>query len=144
MILAGARGESIHLGQSTSALIDVVFLLLIYFMVTASLIRQEEDIHFMIPVSDIAKIPDVPVEALIEVHEEGDVELEGIRFPKSDSLLIELSEQLKGLRQVADTQGARFYVNVMPDPDALHYRIIDVMDACSHAGVTNLGFAKNE
>ena len=40
MILAGARGEKMKLGQSTASLIDVVFLLLIYFMVTASLIKR--------------------------------------------------------------------------------------------------------
>ena len=45
-------------------LIDVVFLLLIYFMVTASLVQQEADLSFMLPaITD----PSDPVVSPIEV-----------------------------------------------------------------------------
>ncbi|WP_372797152.1 ExbD/TolR family protein, partial [Pontiella sp.] len=39
MILPGVRVATMKYGSSTASLIDVVFLLLIYFMITASLIR---------------------------------------------------------------------------------------------------------
>lgn len=144
MILPGARVETMKYGSSTSSLIDVVFLLLIYFIVTASLIRKEGDIGFMIPVTDTGKVPDIPVEVLIEVHESGIVELEGQRFASNDRNLDELVMQITGLKQIAATQGAKFYVNIKPNADALHYRIIDVMDACADAKVETLGFAKSQ
>lgn len=144
MILAGARGEKMKLGQSTASLIDVVFLLLIYFMVTASLIKREGDLGFLIPVGDIGHVEDIPVEVLIELHESGVIVLEGQRFSATDRTLPELVNQVMGLRQIAATQKSEFYVNIKPDPDALHYRIVDVMDACAIAGVEHLGFASSD
>lgn len=144
MILAGARGKPIKFGKNTASLIDVVFLLLIYFMVTASLIRREADLGFMIPVGNVSAPVDVPVEVLVEIHDTGIVELEGQRFASNDRALDQLVFQIAGLRQLAETQNAEFHVSIKADPDALHYRVIDVMDACADGGVTNLGFAKSE
>ena len=51
-------------------LIDVVFLLLIYFMVTASLIKKEGDIFFVLPATVAQdEMIDLPVEVIIEIHE---------------------------------------------------------------------------
>ncbi len=41
--------EDAKLELQIAPLIDVVFLLLIYFMVTASLIKKEADLSFMLP-----------------------------------------------------------------------------------------------
>ena len=41
--------EEVKLELQIAPLIDVVFLLLIYFMVTASLIKKEGDISFLLP-----------------------------------------------------------------------------------------------
>ncbi|WP_372809198.1 ExbD/TolR family protein, partial [Pontiella sp.] len=53
--------EEAKLELQIAPLIDVVFLLLIYFMVTASLIKKEADIGFMLPadiaVQDMQQIP---------------------------------------------------------------------------------------
>lgn len=125
-------------------LIDVVFLLLIYFMVTASLIKKEGDIGFLLP----ANIPqqemvEVPVEVLIEIAADGTVMVEGLQFVPEDRLLNDLVQQLQGLRQIAINQNSLFAVNLAPDSEALHDRVIDVMDACAAAGVKNLTFSKS-
>lgn len=144
MMLAGVRGEKIQYGQSTASLIDVVFLLLIYFMVTASLIKPEGDIGFLIPAPSPVVLEEIPVEALICIGSDGAVELEGMRFATADRALDELILQILGLRQIAQTQQSEFYVNIEPNPDALHYRIIEVMNACASAGVEHLGFSKSQ
>ena len=65
-------------------LIDVVFLLLIYFMVTASLIKKA-DLGFMLPAKvDVPESLDIPIEVLIEVSELGDILIEGMIFGKDD------------------------------------------------------------
>ena len=49
-------------------LIDVVFLLLIYFMVTSSMIKKEADLSFMLPVNiPTTETIQLPIEVLIEV-----------------------------------------------------------------------------
>jgi biopolymer transport protein ExbD len=125
-------------------LIDVVFLLLIYFMVTASLIKKEADISFVLP----ANVPqdamtDIPVEVIIEIDPDGTVILEGMQFPAADEVLQDLASQIRVLKQVAASQNSPFFVNLLPHRDATHNRVVDVMDACAAAEVDSLTFSKS-
>ena len=124
-------------------LIDVVFLLLIYFMVTASLIKKEGDISFLLPATVSQPPVNIPLEVLIEIDGDGRVHSEGLSFAPDDKLLNGLSGQLLGRKRIAQTQGAPFSVNLIPDGEALHDRVIDVMDAAAAAGVKNLTFSKS-
>jgi len=133
--------EDIKLELQIAPLIDVVFLLLIYFMVTAALIRKEGDISFMLPSESGASIPDIPVEVMIEIAADGGVQIEGMQFARDDRALDDLVLQVAGLKQVAASSRSKFFVNIMPHEDTLHRRIIDVMDACAAAGVEQLTFA---
>ncbi|MCF7817150.1 MAG: biopolymer transporter ExbD [Kiritimatiellales bacterium] len=135
--------EDVKLELQIAPLIDVVFLLLIYFMVTAALVKKEGDISFMLP-ANIAQeeMVDIPVEVLIEITSDGTVEVEGMRFSRDDRSLDGLVLQIRGLRAIAASQRSPFFVNILPNQDALHRRIIDVMDACAAAGVESLSFSK--
>jgi biopolymer transport protein ExbD len=125
-------------------LIDVVFLLLIYFMVTASLIKKEGDISFLLPANIPAQdMVQVPVEVLIEIQAEGAVEMEGMTFNENDRMLNDMVKQLMELKKVAENQSSPFSVNLLPSGETLHDRVIDVMDACAAAGVKNLSFSKS-
>jgi len=125
-------------------LIDVVFLLLIYFMVTASLIKKEGDISFLLP-ANVPASPsvDLPVEVQIEIAADGTVILEGIQFSADDTELNDLVTQIQGLKAIAASQRATFFVNLLPDKEALHNRVVDVMDACAAADVSSLTFSKS-
>ena len=123
-------------------LIDVVFLLLIYFMVTASLIKKEADLAFMLPAKvETAEPIMLPIEVLIEVTEMGDIMIEGMIFGQGTSNLDDLIGQLSQYRQAADSSGSELIVNILPDDKALHARIIKVMDACAAARVKNMSFS---
>ncbi len=136
--------EPVKMEMQIAPLIDVVFLLLIYFMVTASLVKKEGDISFILP-ANIAQdeMVTVPVEVLIEIDADGTVLLEGMQFPESDHMLDELVNQVRGLKQIAASQKSPFFVNLLPHRNALHKRIIDVMDACAAANVDSLTFSKS-
>ncbi|MDF7797902.1 biopolymer transporter ExbD [Pontiellaceae bacterium B1224] len=137
--------EDASLKLDMSSLIDVVFLLLIYFLVTASLIQKEADIGFMLP-ADIPEVEmrEIPVEVNIQIKEDGTVEIEGVRFAFEDHDLKDLVTQVAGLKEIAASQNSPFYVNVLPAAEAIHLRIIDVMDACAAAGVNSLTFGKTQ
>jgi len=125
-------------------LIDVVFLLLIYFMVTASLIKKEADLSFMLPAKvDVPQALDIPIEVLIEITELGDVLIEGMVFGGSEKNLDDLIAQLISLKEAADASSSVLIVNILPADQALHGRIINVMDACAAADVKNLSFSMN-
>ncbi len=123
-------------------LIDVVFLLLIYFMVTASLIAKEADLAFMLP----AKVPStepilLPIEVLIEVSETGDISINGIVFGQTGVGLDDLVSELMSYKEAAEASKSDFIVNILPDDKALHGRIVKVMDACAAAKVKNMSFS---
>ncbi len=123
-------------------LIDVVFLLLIYFMVTASLIKKEADLSFMLPANvELTQPLDMPIEVLIEVSELGDILIEGMIFGRDEQNLDDLISQLVSLKEAADSSGSELIVNIMPADKALHGRIINVMDACAAARVQNMSFS---
>ena len=123
-------------------LIDVVFLLLIYFMVTASLIKKEADLSFMLPAKvDVPESLDLPIEVLIEVSELGDIIINGMVFAKDQNNMDDLIGQLLSLKEAADSSGSELIVNIMPADKALHGRIIRVMDACAAADVKNMSFS---
>ena len=123
-------------------LIDVVFLLLIYFMVTASLIKKEADLSFMLPAKvDVPDSLDLPIEVLIEVSETGDIVINGMIFGSNETRLDDLISQLLSLKEAADSSGSELIVNIMPADKALHGRIIRVMDACAAANVKNMSFS---
>lgn len=137
--------EDAKLELQIAPLIDVVFLLLIYFIMTAQIIRKEGDIPFMLP-ADVPTVDmiDIPVEARIRINPDDSVMLEGMTFSASDRKLQGLIEHIVGLRKMAEAQRSPFFVTLDPTKETLHRRIIDVMDACASAKVKNLTFAKRE
>ncbi len=136
--------EEVKLDLQIAPLIDVVFLLLIYFMVAASLIKKEGDISLILPanVPQTEKVK-IPLEVLIEIDEDGTVVFEGLRFAASDEMLNDLAGQVAALKQVAKSQQSPFFVNILPDQNTFHERVINVMDACAAAGVDSLTFSKS-
>ena len=123
-------------------LIDVVFLLLIYFMVTASLIKKEADLSFMLPAKvDTADPLSLPIEVLIEVTESGNIVINGMVFGKETNNLDDLIGQLIAFKEAADSSSSELIVNILPEDKALHGRIVKVMDACAAANVKNMSFS---
>lgn len=123
-------------------LIDVVFLLLIYFMVTASLVKKEADLSFMLPAKVETTDPiTLPIEILIEVSELGDIIVDGMVFGEGSDNLNDLIGQLASLKEAAESSNSELIVNILPADKALHGRIINVMDACAAAKVKNMSFS---
>ena len=136
--------EEVKMDLQISPLIDVVFLLLIYFIVTTELIKKEADVQFMLPAKAEPQVmPTLPVEVVVMISKDGAVEVSGVRYASNDEELLGLVTQMQRLQAMAKSQRERFFVNLLPDKEALHSRIIDVMDACAEAEVENLSFSKS-
>jgi len=123
-------------------LIDVVFLLLIYFMVTASLIKKEADLSFQLPAEvQQSEAVEMPIEVLIEISRAGDVVVEGMVFEPEDTKLEGLIAHLMALKEAAELSMSELVVSIMPEDKTLHGRIVQVMDACAAADVKNVSFS---
>ncbi|HKL21942.1 MAG TPA: biopolymer transporter ExbD [Tichowtungia sp.] len=129
-------------GLQIAPLIDVVFLLLIYFMVTASLIKKEADISFVLPAKVEPSEPiDLPIEVAIEIASSGNVIVNGTVYAGDDRDLTELIQRLVEFKAAAQSSSSELIVNIMPQDEVLHSRIIDVMNACAIADVKNTSFS---
>ena len=128
-----------------SSLIDMVFLLLIYFMVTASLVRSEGDLGITLPgVLQQSVAVDMPDEQIVEVRESGRVFLNGLEFGSFDSHeLHDLENTLLRYRLATDASKNKALLTIWADDNAMHQRIIDVMNACAEAGIENVTFSSS-
>lgn len=122
-------------------MIDVVFLLLIYFMFLP--LQQEADISFKLP-SDAPPAEDLelPSEHIVEVFPNGLILLNGAPMDSSDSReMNKLTSTLTRLRMSSDRAGIDTVLRIQADPDSPHQRSIDVLNAASKADVSKVSFA---
>ncbi|AKJ64101.1 ExbD/TolR family protein [Kiritimatiella glycovorans] len=123
-------------------LIDVVFLLLIYFMVSASLIKQEAELGVTLPgkVEQTEEV-EMPDEQVIMINGSGKVLLNNREYGNVDSReMPELVATLGRYRQASEALNTKAFVTVQAADEALHQRVVDVMNACAAAGIKNLTF----
>lgn len=124
-------------------MIDVVFLLLIYFMVGTTLQKQEADIRFTLPgVAETSEAIDFPDEQVIEIRSDGAVVVNDYAYDSpAAQRLTQLAGMLTRFRQASEASRSTVAVTIAPDPSTPHQRIVRVMDACAAAGITQVNFA---
>ncbi len=122
-------------------MIDVVFLLLIYFMFLP--LQQEADIGIKLPSNaPPAENLELPSEHIVEVFPNGLVLLNGAPMDSTnDRDMGKLTNTLTRLRMSSDRAGIDTVVKIQADPDSPHQRSIDVLNACARADVTKVSFA---
>lgn len=127
-----------------TAMIDVVFLLLIYFMVTSALVKTEADISIQLPTPGVVQTEplDLPEEHFVEVREDGQVLLNGQPFDGPfDAELPLFTRTLTRLRESSDLARVKTQVVIQAEDHAQHGRVIDVLNACAAAEIQHVSFA---
>lgn len=124
-------------------MIDVVFLLLIYFMVSSTLERQEADLSFQLPGSVEQEEPmDLPDEQIIEIRESGQVVVNDYPYDSPElARFEELAAMLTRFREASAANKVESIVTISPAESVAHEQIVKVMDACSLAGIEAVNFA---
>ena len=125
-----------------TSMIDVVFLLLIYFMYLP--IQQEADLLFSLPAySAPSANATLPSEQVIDIAPDGSIFLNGSPVDTHGGLeFTELASTLRRLKVSADRGGIATVVTIYPDADSPHQAAISVLDACAKAGVKQVSFAE--
>lgn len=127
-------------------MIDCVFLLLIYFMVAATLQKQEADISFQLPgVVEQEEALEMPDEQIIEINDEGQVIVNEYAYDTPQSpRFTELAAMLSRFKQTSDANQVDALVTIAPANGAQHQTIVKVMDAISTAGIKGVNFSLGE
>ena len=123
-------------------MIDVVFLLLVYFMFLP--LQQEADIGIRLP----SKTPpqseelDLPNEHILAIFPNGLILLNGAPMDSTDSRSMpRLSTTLTRLRMSSDRINIDTVVKIQADPDSPHQRSMDALNACAKAEISKVSFS---
>jgi biopolymer transport protein ExbD len=124
-------------------MIDMVFLLLVFFMVSAKPIKQESDINIGLP-GTVAQEEalDIPDEQRIQIQPNGQILLndQPMDTPQSAELSALLGT-LKRFKESADSNKTEALITIDADDAANHQRIVQVLNACAQAKITGVTFA---
>ena len=110
-------------------MIDVVFQLLIFFMVATTFLDPEKEIGIELPEAASGTVSEEVDELIINIFADGRIVVSG-RDVAPDNLLSELKAAA-----LADPQTP---VTIRGDRLVHHERVVLVMDACGQAGLLNL------
>ncbi len=133
-------------GLQIAPLIDCVFLLLIYFMVSSSLKRSEADLGLSLPGQvKQAEAISMPDEQIIEVRADGAIVFNDQQYTDAAKADLEdLEQTLLRYREASLLVDALPMITIVADKESLHGRVTDVLNACASAGIKNVTFANVE
>ena len=125
--------QTADLAMNMTPMIDVVFLLIIFFMVATSLSKEENDASIRLPEADSAR-DDLrsPTTVVVNVRQDGYVRV-------GDKLYV-VRELPLVFRQLAQTHPDRVVV-VRADGRTTHQYFIRTLEACARAGLLNVRVA---
>ena len=124
-------------------MIDVVFVIMLYFMVMAGAVQVENAHNTKLPgkveVDPGAAVP--PDEIAIRIEDDGQVYLneDPLDTPESKNLP-ELAVNLNQLRESSDSSKTPVLVTIYASEQAKYERIVDTLDALSRAKISNVSF----
>ena len=128
-----SRAPLHHPGIQLAPLVDVLLLLLIFFLMTWNAARNENEIDVKVPKASSAKEKSAPIgDVVVNVKVDGNVVVNRRTLNPT-----ELTDLLKGLVQLNSEQA----VVIRGDEAGAYKNIVEVLNVCSQAGVSNVAFA---
>jgi biopolymer transport protein ExbD len=122
-----------HPGIQLAPLVDVLLLLLIFFLLTWNAARNENELDVKVPKASAAKEKSAPVDdVVVNVKADGNVVVNRRTLTGA-----ELTDLLKSLVQLNSEQA----VIIRGDEAGAYKNIIGVLNICTEAGITNVAFA---
>ncbi|HEX4083274.1 MAG TPA: biopolymer transporter ExbD [Chthoniobacteraceae bacterium] len=138
--MAGSVGsEDGDVGFQIAPMVDVVFVLMLFFMASAGVQIVEKELSMNLP-SGAGRPSDVPTTPIVvDIGDNGNVTVNDQAFGNKDDKGL---NQLKAFFKKNIAQfGDKDPVIVRPSPDTTHERVMDVLNAAAAAKVSKLTFS---
>ena len=132
----------VNLGFQIAPMIDVVFVILLFFIVSASDI-QVENAHVTKLPGTVETQSDTPTpdEIAVTIEDDGQVSLNDDPLDTPEAkLLPELASNLSQLRESSAASKSEVLVTIYANELPRYERVVDVLDALSRAKITNVSF----
>jgi biopolymer transport protein ExbD len=131
--MAGGGGSDGEFGLQIAPMLDILFVLLLFFMVAAGSVKHEATIATQLPGSTPGK--DVPVQISIDADGQVNINQAPVDTPTGD----DLPETISRLKGIVASNSAQPII-ISPTASTRQQRVVDVLNACTAAGVKNLAF----
>ena len=133
----GESGEG-DIGFQIAPMVDVVFVLLLFFMATAGSQIVEKELSVNLPSGDGKPGADAKTPIMIDITADGRVQMNTREMGAANDK--DLKELRAWFKETIDKYGAEDPVIIVPDMQATHERIMDVLNAAAASGVKKLTF----
>ena len=135
-----------NVGFQIAPMIDVVFVIMLFFMVMAGAVKIENELNTQLPgTAATSNSTDFVDEQIITISDVGEVSLNDEPFDTPQSKeLPELRGTLMRLKQNADAAKTPAVVTIISDEQAKYSRTVDVLDALAVAKIDNVTFTVAE
>ena len=132
-------------GFQIAPMIDVVFVILVFFMSLAAQIRIEQILQTKLPgVAISSATTEFVDEQILQVGEDGEVSLNDEAYDSAQSReLPQLTSTLLRLKSSSDAAKSKQVVTLISHPESPYFRTIDVLNALSIAGISNVTFTSD-
>jgi len=135
--------DDLVMGFQIAPMIDVVFVIMLFFMVMAGAVKVERELKTTLPgiAPKVSNDDSPPDEIIVTVEETGIVTLNEEEFdtPESKSLP-NFTGTLMRLKQEADNRSAKVMVTIQAEEQARYERVIDVLNSMAKAKISNVTF----
>jgi biopolymer transport protein ExbD len=130
--------SSVNLGFQIAPMIDVVFVIMLFFMVMAGRVQIEKHHRTLLPSGEGVLVDE---QVFIRIDDDGQVSLNDDPLDAADSpSLPQLASSLRLLRESSDAARSTLSVIIQADEAACYQRIVDTLDALSLAHISNVTF----
>ena len=135
-----------NVGFQIAPMIDVVFVIMLFFMVMAGAVKVENELNTTLPGNaDTSTSTDFVDEQIITIAENGEVSLndEPLDDAKSQTLP-QLTGSLMRVKQNSVEAKSALAVTIASEPQAKYGRAIDVLNALAAAKIDNVTFTVSD
>jgi biopolymer transport protein ExbD len=135
-----------NLGFQIAPMIDVVFVIMLFFMVMAGAVKIENELNTQLPgTAETSNSVDFVDEQIINISDTGEVTLNDEPFDSAQSKeLPQLKATLMRLKENSDAAKTPAVVTIISEEQSKYSRTIDVLDALAVAKIDNVTFTVNE
>jgi len=120
-------------GFQIAPMLDILFVLLLFFMVSAGAQKHETNLTTQLPGGQ----PGSQVPATISIDTAGQASINSVSADTPDNHA--LPETVDRIKAMIKSEPTKPFV-ITPTRSTRHQRVIDVLNACAAAGVKNLAF----
>jgi biopolymer transport protein ExbD len=134
------------IGFQIAPMIDVVFVIMLFFMVMAGAVKEEKEINTELPgTAETSGPTDFVDEVVINISDAGEVTLNDEPMDSATSRdMPQLRATLMRAKQSSDAAKSQLMITIVSDPEARYSRAVDVLDALAAAQITNVSFTTDE